>query len=193
MAMQSVFELRKTIVDDYEKFSRSFSNIKARDILDEINKEYGNGRYWPDAMIQINPHYETSESIETLAAEGSLHPGCVKIFRSKDNEPLTLYKHQVDAIAKARENKSFIVTTGTGSGKSLAFFIPIIDRVLRNRDKGIAGKTKAIVIYPMNALANSQMEELGKYRGAVPEAQSFSFARYTGQDDDKTRQCGHDC
>ncbi len=53
-----------------------------------------------------------------------------------------------------------MLTTGTGSGKSLAYIIPIVDFVLRQGSgKGI----RAIVVYPMNALANSQANELEKF------------------------------
>jgi ATP-dependent helicase YprA (DUF1998 family) len=48
---------------------------------------------------------------------------------------LNLYAHQVEALAKAQQQKSYVVTTGTGSGKSLAFFIPIIDRILKAKKK----------------------------------------------------------
>ena len=55
---------------------------------------------------------------------------------------------------------SYVLTTGTGSGKSLAYIVPIVDHVLRARPgKGI----QAIVVYPMNALANSQAGELEKF------------------------------
>ncbi|OFW25351.1 MAG: hypothetical protein A3H97_06435 [Acidobacteria bacterium RIFCSPLOWO2_02_FULL_65_29] len=73
---------------------------------------------------------------------------------------LALYKHQEQAIALASQGEGYVATTGTGSGKSLCFFIPIVDTVLRERPGGGAKQTRAIVICPMDALANSQMEEL---------------------------------
>jgi superfamily II DNA/RNA helicase len=187
--MRSVFELRQEIVDDYRGFSSSFSKIKAEDIRRTVDAAYEEGRYWPDALIQINPHYKIECSVQKCVDEGSLHPDCAKIFRSDDGgvpKSLNLYTHQAQAISLARSDKSFIVTTGTGSGKSLSFFIPIVDRVLRNRDKGVEGKTAAIVIYPMNALANSQMEELQKY--LPKEFRPVTFARYTGQENDEERK-----
>jgi len=69
---------------------------------------------------------------------------------------------RLEAIQRAASGASYVVTTGTGSGKSLCFFIPIIDKMLRQRATGRTRRTRAIVIYPMNALANSQQEELGK-------------------------------
>jgi ATP-dependent helicase YprA (DUF1998 family) len=74
-----------------------------------------------------------------------------------------LYTHQQEALAIAQKKESFVVTAGTGSGKSLAFFLPIIDSIIRIKEKDTVPKTRAIIIYPMNALANSQMEELQMY------------------------------
>lgn len=72
----------------------------------------------------------------------------------------------------ARQRQNYVLTTGTGSGKSLTYIIPIVDWVLRNKaKKGI----KAVVIYPMNALANSQQDELEKFLGR--ENQQVTFKR----------------
>ena len=195
MIVQDVFELRKKIIEDYKEFSTSFTKIQASDIKEKIDNEYANGRYWPDAMIQINPHYKSSRTIKDLVEEGSLHPQCAEIFQYKHNNiesrTLMLYKHQIDAIAKAQENKSFIVTTGTGSGKSLSFFVPIIDRILKDRESELKRRTSAIIIYPMNALANSQVEELNKYlkdNERLNGKELITFKRYTGQDDERERR-----
>ena len=50
-----------------------------------------------------------------------------------------------------------MLTSGTGSGKSMAYTVPIVDRVLR---EGSGTGIRAIIVYPMNALANSQQNEL---------------------------------
>jgi hypothetical protein len=84
-------------------------------------------------------------------------------------QALHRYKHQEQAIALAQRGESYVVTTGTGSGKSLCFFIPIVTRVLaEKRSRRQRSRTRAIIIYPMNALANSQLEELDKFVGNVP-------------------------
>ena len=145
------------------------------------------GRYWPEPLIQINPSYKESTDIDALVANGILERGCADIFRSK-GRPLSLYKHQEQAVALAAERESFVVTTGTGSGKSLCFFIPIVSHVLAARRKSAQRRTCAIVVYPMNALANSQMDELRKFIGQVPGEQPVTFARYTGQEDGDERR-----
>jgi len=126
--------------------------------------------------------------VQSLAARGIVHPLCAEIFqlgkpegRAKD---LTLFTHQLQALTLARASQSYVVTTGTGSGKSLAFFLPIVDYLLKCRQTGTQRKTSAIVIYPMNALANSQREELEKFlHGYAAELRPFSVKPYTGQED----------
>ena len=81
-----------------------------------------------------------------------------------------------------------MVTTGTGSGKSLCFFIPIVSHVLAARRTSAKRRTHAIVVYPMNALANSQMDELTKFIDQVPRERPITFDRYTGQDDKSERR-----
>ena len=63
-------------------------------------------------------------------------------------------------IEAARTGANYVLTTGTGSGKSLAYIVPIVDHVVRN---GSGRGIQAIVVYPMNALANSQLGELEKF------------------------------
>ena len=177
-----VFALRDSVVDEYKRFATSFTTIHARDIRDQVDAIYAGNRYWPEPLIQINPSYKRSTDVGALVADGVLDPGCADVFRA-NGKPLSLYKHQEQAIALAAEGESFVVTTGTGSGKSLCFFIPIVNHVLRARLANAHRRTSAIVVYPMNALANSQMEELGKFIGQAPGDPPITFARYTGQED----------
>src|SRR5437868_13852994 len=124
-----------------------------------------------------------SSSVEALVAGGSLHPDVARVFRV-GGRSITLYRHQMQAVAKSTQRQSFAVTTGTGSGKSLCFFVPIIDAAIRARAAGETARTRAIVIYPMNALANSQMKELEKFieQSGLPRKLLPTFARYTGQE-----------
>jgi ATP-dependent helicase YprA (DUF1998 family) len=189
-----VFSLRDTVVGEYKKFATSFTIIHAEDIRQQVEAIYAEERYWPEPLIQINPSYKRTTSIEQLVAAGTLQPKCAEIFRTSSTveapqgEGLSLYKHQEQAIALASQGESFVVTTGTGSGKSLCFFIPIISAVLAEKRRGEGRRTRAIIIYPMNALANSQLEELKKFVDNVPGERPVTFARYTGQDDTEERR-----
>ncbi len=189
-----VFSLRDTVVGEYRKFATSFTTIYAEDIRQQVEAIYGMGRFWPEPLIQINPSYKRSTSIDKLVDGGVLDPKLAEIFRtastpaSPRGEALSLYKHQEQAIALASHGESYVVTTGTGSGKSLCFFIPIVNAVLFEKRTDSRRRTRAIIIYPMNALANSQLEELDKFIKNVPGEKPVTFARYTGQEDADERR-----
>ena len=182
----NVFDLRERLVSDYANYISSFIEIQDKRIRDYVDESLKAGLLWPDPMIQLNPAFEPGRSIDELVQEGILHQGCSKIFRvDKDidpaGKPLKLHKHQEEAIRVAKTGGNYVLTTGTGSGKSLAFIVPIVDHVLRNGSgKGI----QAIIVYPMNALANSQLGELDKFinLGYPDQKGPVTFCRYTGQE-----------
>lgn len=191
--MKNVFEFRDELIADYSAFSRSFTSISAPDIAQEVGRQYDAGRYWPEPLIQINANYQRKATVQQLVEQGILYKKCAEIFQvnklENNPQPLHLYTHQIEAIAKAQSNQSYVVTTGTGSGKSLTFFIPIIDRILKSKQIESTARTRAIVIYPMNALANSQLEELNKFLyGFEADKRPFTVARYTGQESTAERE-----
>jgi ATP-dependent helicase YprA (DUF1998 family) len=83
-----------------------------------------------------------------------------------------LYTHQDEAIEQIIQGKNTIVSSGTGSGKTEAFLLPILNHCLTNPGPGI----KALILYPMNALANDQYERFAKYLPGT----KVTFARYAG-------------
>jgi superfamily II DNA/RNA helicase/very-short-patch-repair endonuclease len=188
----NVFNLRDALVHDYSHYVRSFIRVKDDRIKATVDKEIDGGLLWPEPLIQLNPSFQPGGTIDGLVDEGVLHTECGKVFRVKKEETggagnqLRLYRHQEQAIRKAREGRNYVLTTGTGSGKSMAYIVPIVDHVLRTGSgKGI----KAIVVYPMNALANSQRKELEKFlvHGYGPGARPVTFERYTGQESREDR------
>lgn len=189
-----VFAFRNRVVDDYAGYVRSFVQIRDHDVRRFVDEQFNAGVLWPDPLIQLNPAYAPGGSIDDMVAEGLLHPECSRIFRRNKDEnptgqPLRLYAHQRKAIETARTGGSYVLTTGTGSGKSLAYIVPIIDHVLRKRHEARRDHISAIVVYPMNALCNSQMEELKKFlvAGYGEGREPVTFARYTGQETTEER------
>jgi len=186
------FDFRNRLIEEYAAFSRSFTKIKSQDIRAELDAVYQQQRFWPEPLIQINPSFLSGPTVEQLSQDGVLHPKCAEIFRkgkgkAQPGKPIRLHKHQHEAIACAHRRESYVLTTGTGSGKSLAYFIPIVDAVLKRKDVDPTPRTRAIIIYPMNALANSQREELIDYLGADMKTAPVTFGRYTGQEDEAER------
>lgn len=136
-ALPDVFDLRDQVIGEYAAFSRSFTRISATDIASFVEAEYARGRYWPEPLIQINPNHRRNGTVADLVRSGMLHSECERLFQANKAEsnprPIELYTHQLEALAKAQADKSFVVTTRTGSGKSLSFFLPIIAGAARPR------------------------------------------------------------
>lgn len=186
-----VFGLHSRLIDDYSAYTRSFIRVRDRRIADEVERELNEGILWPEPLLQLNPSFEVGESVPELVRQGVLHAECDRIFALKEangaTRPLLLRRHQSAAVRVAKQKRPYILTTGTGSGKSLCYIIPIVDHVLRN---GSGKGLQAIIVYPMNALANSQMEELDKFlKMGYGEGKSpVSYARYTGQESASQRE-----
>ncbi len=187
----NVFDLDADLLMRYEAFARSFTMIRAKDIRTQVEDIYRSGKFWPEPLIGVNPHFESGRALSDLAVEGVVDPDLPKVFAfGADRSPINLHRHQDQSLSKALQGRNYIVTTGTGSGKSLCFFVPIIDRILKAKRADASPRTRAIVIYPMNALANSQREELEKFIegcGIDPSLKP-TFERYTGQESDSERK-----
>ncbi|MEZ4218985.1 MAG: DEAD/DEAH box helicase, partial [Myxococcota bacterium] len=188
-----VFSLRDRIVGEFGQYVRSFIEIADDRIRSVVDGALDAGLLWPDPLIQINPAFAPGGTVEELVDEGVLHEECSRVFRIGKEQAgdvgreLRLHRHQADAIRIARKGANYVLTTGTGSGKSLSYIIPVVDHVLRNGSgKGI----QAIVVYPMNALANSQEGELRKFLShGYPDGRGpVTFRRYTGQESDQEKE-----
>jgi ATP-dependent helicase YprA (DUF1998 family) len=186
-----VFALRDSLIHDYSAYISGFINIRDDRIRSHVEKELSEGLLWPQPLIQLNPAFEAGASIDELVDEGVLHDECRRIFRIKADAHdagrlLRLHKHQDEAIRIARGGHNYVLTTGTGSGKSLAYIIPIVGAILQH---GSGKGTKAIIVYPMNALANSQLGELEKFlQFGYPDGRGpATFARYTGQESEEEK------
>src|SRR6516162_3045838 len=183
------FQFDHRLIDSYARFSRSFSTIRSADLKSEIDRQYDARRFWPDALLSLNPRYLQGPTVDDLVASGDLDEATGKIFRFGVT-PLRFHRHQAQSIAKARAGQSYVVTTGTGSGKSLCFFVPIVDAIIRARKAGRPRRTSAIIVYPMNALANSQIKEIERFisQSGLPADLKPVVRRYTGQESKEERQ-----
>ncbi|MDV2996630.1 MAG: ATP-dependent RNA helicase DbpA [Chroococcidiopsis sp. SAG 2025] len=97
--------------------------------------------------------YKTGSNIQQLVDRAVLHPEMARMF----NPTRPLYKHQEDAIhAVVEQQENIVVATGTGSGKTECFLIPMMDYLLKHPEAGV----QALILYPMNALVNDQVKRL---------------------------------
>lgn len=180
----NVFEVHERVIKDYGEYIRSFIRISDHEIEKVVDKELSRAKLWPEPLLQFNPAFRSAGKVSDLAAEGTVHHQVSDIFRG-----YSLYQHQLDAIRLGAMGKDFVVTSGTGSGKSLTYIGTVFSHLLNQpSSKGVV----AIVVYPMNALINSQSGEFEKYQAnyhhATGEEFPITFGQYTGQEDEAKRQ-----
>lgn len=177
-----VFELRDQVVAEYQKYVRSFVRVFDGRIRGYIDRQLNRGALWPEAVLQLNPAFEMDRTLGELAEDGVLMPGTARFF----GEGLRLFRHQRRAIDLALRGKPYVVTTGTGSGKSLTYLAPIYNNILRREPE--RHSVRALLIYPMNALINSQLEALTKYQEDNFPGSPVRFDRFTGQERQEDRE-----
>lgn len=174
------FEIHKLIVDDYKEYLSSFNIIRDERIKSVVDKAFREQHYIPDSLIQFNPSFKRAADFKELVHEGVIHFDIEKTFGD-----FHLFVHQERALRLGTAGKSFVVTSGTGSGKSLIFLGTIFDYIFRNPDKkGV----KAVLVYPMNALINSQEEEIDKFAKKYGDDFPITYKKYTGQEDEEKRR-----
>lgn len=123
----------------------------------------------------------TGRSLRELVDAGVLSRGFLDLDSPALPLDRPLYAHQAQAIERAAgAGRNLVVATGTGSGKTESFLLPLLDTLLRERDAGTLGEpgVRAMLLYPMNALANDQVKRLREIFRTLPE---ITFGRYTGE------------
>ncbi len=132
-------------------------------------------------FVESLPDFEKAESLADLVQDGTLSPKWSILSDSKDGNKIfrrQLHKHQAAALTRGGEN--YLVATGTGSGKTEAFLFPLINELLEQSDLSEPG-IRAILIYPLNALANDQMQRIARLLFKDLADPGITLGRYTGQ------------
>ncbi len=131
-------------------------------------------------FVESLPDFEKGASIRQMVQDGRLHRGWAALDGSESGRALMdrpLHLHQAAAIGL---DENYLVATGTGSGKTESFLFPLVDSLLRDPDLVRPG-VRAILVYPLNALANDQMHRIARLLFADLRDPGITLGRYTGQ------------
>jgi ATP-dependent helicase YprA (DUF1998 family) len=128
--------------------------------------------------LELTPPYKTGETLEELVAEGVLSSRLLQMDCFKEGRPLPtdapLYTHQAAALRKlCSEDRNIVVSSGTGSGKTECFLIPVLNDLLVDSSSGV----RAVLVYPLNALVNDQLDRLR----VLLRGTDITFGRYTSE------------
>jgi ATP-dependent helicase YprA (DUF1998 family) len=175
------------ITSTYRRYLRSLLPIRDAAIAAALDHQISTSdQLAKGPFLEATPPYETGASLSELIDEGVLDPGLRALGSHALPLDRPLYRHQDQAIRKAAAGRNLVVATGTGSGKTESFLLPILNSLAVERSAGtLAPGVRALLLYPMNALANDQMKRLRKLLAGTP---SITFGRYTGDTEEKPRQ-----
>lgn len=135
--------------------------------------------------VSLSRSFKEGAAVTSLASENVLHPHMRQVIPPGITN---VYGHQERAIRAIHAGKTTLVSTGTGSGKTECFLYPIISKCLELRDEGRDAGICAVIVYPMNALAEDQLERL---RGLLAGS-GVTFGMYVGKTPEHEREVsGH--
>lgn len=157
----------------------------------KLDALFSQHRMAQDPYLELVPPYRSGCTLQKLVEDGVIHKETADIFAKAflgDNgQPaqFRMYQHQEDAIrAVCIAKKNLVVCSGTGSGKTECFLIPLINQLIgewiaagRPLNWNSPG-VRAMVLYPMNALVNDQIRRL---RAILRHATFITFGKYTGE------------
>jgi len=135
-------------------------------------------------LLEPKRTFKQGALVADLVEEGTLAPAFTGLVNGGEAYP-SLYDHQERSIRAAVDGmRNIVIATGTGSGKTEAFLFPIVNGLVRQYEAGLlTTNVKAILLYPMNALANDQMKRIRDIFKQLPS--EITFGRYIGATENK--------
>ena len=177
--------LAKQVEERYRRYLETTFYIKDLDLRKSFQEALGSGHLSKGPYLEATPVFKRGKKTHELFRELLADPpddGFLKAMIG--NRPL--YLHQEEAIRKVfGEARNVVVATGTASGKTETFLYPVLLHLYREFKTGQLGPgVRALILYPMNALANDQRDKLGEISGQLQHAGSpfrFTFGQYIGE------------
>jgi ATP-dependent helicase YprA (DUF1998 family) len=174
------------IEESYDRYLRSILRPRDPDLLADLDRQFAlpGNRLAKGPFLEGAAPYVSASSVRELVEAGVLGQEMLEMPKAAFPVDRALYAHQENAIRHITSGGNALIATGTGSGKTESFLFPIIDHLLKERSAGTLNHpgTRALLLYPMNALANDQVKRLRGLLGVFPD---ITFGRYTGETEDK--------
>ena len=162
--------IRKWLANELEAAPGEVSSFLADPLFEATFGWEPSGKTWGD----LEGNMLSKATVAALDYKNSTHP----ISRDWD-----VYSHQLTAIEKLlqKEPVSTVVSSGTGSGKTECFLVPILESLVRQADqqRGALEGVQALFLYPLNALINSQKERLSAWMS--PFGGKIRYCLYNGE------------
>lgn len=178
----------KTSEEVFERFC-GYISTTFRLNNDELNRQIQMalkepGRFARGPILEVTLPFALGSTLDQLINNQVLS----NRFRTVKSSALPLdrplYIHQEEAIKKITQaDRNIVVATGTGSGKTESFMIPILNHLFaQEKQDSLTPGVQALLLYPMNALANDQIKRL---RTLLANNSEITFGIYTGETEEK--------
>jgi DEAD/DEAH box helicase/Domain of unknown function (DUF1998)/Helicase conserved C-terminal domain len=175
------------ITSSYRRYLRSLLPVRDPRIAAALDAEISQSSLLTKGpLLEATPPYKLGATLDALVDEGVLSNSIRTIDSASLPFGRPLYLHQEQAIRKISAGRNVIVASGTGSGKTESFLLPILDSLSAEHSAGeLCPGVRALLLYPMNALANDQLKRLRQVLAAAPH---ITFGRYVGDTRESRRE-----
>lgn len=134
------------------------------------------------------PWESSSKTLLRLKEEGLFSAETLRLLDQKENgfppsrKPYKLQEESFRCLLDKKQCNSLIVSSGTGSGKTECFMVPLIEDLVREYESGKRYQKgiRALILYPLNALSDSQRERLSSWLYACDDQKRIRFVCYNG-------------
>lgn len=173
----------EAIKSTYRRYLQSLLSVRDEKLDRAVRKAIADTEMLDKGpYLEATPPYAPGASLRDLVADGTLDKGFAQLASNALPFDRALYMHQEQSIRKVTAGRNVVVATGTGSGKTESFLLPILNSLIREKENGTLGPgVRALLLYPMNALANDQLKRLRQLLAEYPD---ITFGRYTGDTED---------
>lgn len=190
-ALATEKNLRRRVVD----LSESYCYLRDRELMKACKKlwegEASEGGLVGDIWVEgIFPSKSSGETLKSLTYKNIFSRELYQVLNASGLFPSdrALYSHQLTAIEASLsgptdQRPGIVVTAGTGAGKTEAFLLPMLNDLFTTPRGSEESGVRSIIIYPMNALVNDQVERLYGWLRGQTKVTLFHFTGETPEDD----------
>jgi len=173
-------EASKNITEKYLRYIKTTFFIKDKAFMELFENALTPENFSKGPYLDFIGSFKHGNKLRELIEAGVLNKGFFHLFKNQHSRlDMQLYLHQQKAIEKAIQGNNLVISTGTGSGKTESFLYPIFNHLLEEKENGtLCPGVRALLIYPMNALANDQIKRL---RTLLRDYPDITFGAYTGE------------
>jgi len=201
------FKVTQNVRESYTRYLTSTFRLRDANLRKLFHQEVEKFWFTNGPILEATPPFKNGYYLKDLINEGILESNVYKLTspnyveknsqREQQNPLYTLrdnplYLHQEKAIKKILSGRNIVIASGTSSGKTECFLLPIYNQLIKEYKEGKLGPgVRALLLYPMNALANDQLRRLREIARVIEKEMpdvKITFGRYVGDTPETKKQ-----